>query len=172
MRPKRCGNAIINRVVGAISNRVGMAISNRGWHPLRGGVKKGHLGVGLCLADDEVADEVAGVVGGNHAALFGTEAGATCHFACHNGFVFFCPLKRMAVCRFAVDEPIGSWFCKVVATLASIHIDQRGSHYKVGFEVGLFAPRVFHNEPQASYLGSRKHFDGEGKELLSIFGSL
>ena len=31
VRPKRGGNAIINRVVGAISNRVGGAISNRGW---------------------------------------------------------------------------------------------------------------------------------------------
>ena len=30
VRPKRGGNAIINRVVGAIINRVGGAISNRG----------------------------------------------------------------------------------------------------------------------------------------------
>ena len=46
-----------------------LPVRGKGLGALRGWVKKGHLGVGLSFAEDEVADEIAGIVGGDKGAF-------------------------------------------------------------------------------------------------------
>ena len=128
----------------------------------------------LLFADDEVADEVAGIVGRNHASLFGAYTRHAAALARHVRFFLFqlVELNGASVCRLAVDEPIGGRLYPIVATQHAVVVDERRRYDEVRFQIGILAPRVLHDKPQAALLSNGEHLDGESVEVGTFLVAL
>ena len=123
----------------------------------------------LGFAKNEVADEVAGIVGRNHAALFGASSSVArrlCVFLYSSCLVQL--VDCFPVCRFAVNKPVGSRFGKVIATHCPILVHDGRLRDETIFQERMTTLRIFHNQPQPSILCGCQHHADNLIKLLAV----
>ena len=122
----------------------------------------------LLFADDEVADEVAGIVGRYGRTKFRTDATASLMLAIDDASDILVWLIRPPVCRLTSPEPIGGRFLESVATSGSVFVNDGWWYDEVRFQKVLHRPRVFNYHPQPSHFDYCEHLHHQPKELLSV----
>ena len=122
----------------------------------------------LFFAENKIADEVASIVGTDHAAFL---IAYTRHVVRLNLADVLALLPRLigfAVRRFAVHKPVGGRLYIVVTSEQSVIVHDCRVGDEVRLEECLLAPRILHDEPQTSLIADGVHLDAQGKEPLPI----
>ena len=111
----------------------------------------------LLLAKDEIADEIAGIVGRYHAALFIAQASI---LSALQGTYVLCLFRHgvgLPEGRVAIDIKILRWLHKVVTTHPSITVDDLGLVDKVLYQIMALGVRILHDHPESSCVYHAEH---------------
>lgn len=132
----------------------------------------------LLFANDEVADEVSGIVGSHYRLFFGTTTEAilalllmhSVTMAVINLVDGHCLARLIAVARRvrAIDKPILRRFLEAIATQRAVFVNDGGTIREILAEVVDAAVWVFDDETEAASVAFAEHLQGKLEVSLTM----